>query len=243
MKKLTKLPILLLAGLLSLSGCEKVLEPKVYSQIDAADFPKTEADVLSALIPFYVQFNPNYGSRDVSRRTSDSPGGIFDISFTAGYLGYTWATTAQTDEANDMTNSPYGQFTLGPATVSITSGQSFYSRVSYVAKLTSLIDKIDKSSISNKALYTAEARGLRAWLMFVMYDLYGPVSVKLDPATVDANEILPRLTQADYVAAMESDLQAAITGLPNKYNNTANWGRMSKGVARMVLFKLYMHDK
>lgn len=236
MKKITKLQVLLLAGLLSLSGCEKVLQPKVYSQINAADFPKTEADVLSAFIPFYVQFNPNYGSTDISR-------GTFDFSLTAGFLGYTWATTTQTDEATDLYYFPYSQFTLGPASVANSSGQSFYDRVSYVAKLTSLINKIDKSGINNKALYTAEARGLRAWLMYVLYDLYGPVSVKLDPATVDANEILPRLTQADYVAAMESDLQAAITGLPDKYNNTTNWGRMSKGVARMVLLKLYMHDK
>jgi hypothetical protein len=79
--------------------------------------------------------------------------------------------------------------------------------------------------------------------MYILYDLYGPVSVKLDPSKLTSNEVEPRLSKADYTAAMESDLQAAISGLPNKYNGTANWGRLSKGVARTILFKLYLHDK
>lgn len=236
MKKLIALTLALLTGAGALSGCEKILEPKVYSQIDAARFPQTEADVVSAFIPFYVQFNPNYGNTDPSR-------GVFDFSLTAGFLGYGWATSSQTDEAFDLTYFPYGQFTLGPASISNASGQAFYDRVSYVAKLTSLIGKIEQSGLTNKAPLLAEARGLRGWFMFILYDLYGPVSVNLDPATVNSTEVRPRLTQPAYVAAMEADLQAAIASLPDKYNNTANWGRLSKGLARMVLLKLYMHDK
>ncbi|MEJ7767608.1 MAG: RagB/SusD family nutrient uptake outer membrane protein [Chitinophagaceae bacterium] len=236
MKKIFNIPVLSLVLLFTVSGCKKILEPKIYSQLNANDFPKTESDVLSAFIPFYAQFNPNYGSTDVSRN-------VFDFSFTAGYLGYTWATTIQTDEASDQSNSPYSQFTLGPSSYLNTSGQAFYDRVSYVAKLTGLIIQINASSLSNKNLYLAEAKGLRAWFMYVLYDLYGPVSVKLDPATLTSNAVEPRLTQAAYVAAMESDLLAAISGLPDKYNGTANWGRLSKGTARTILFKVYLHDK
>lgn len=220
----------------ALSGCEKILEPQIFSQINAEEFPKTEADVLAALIPFYVQFNPSYGSTDISRNG-------FDFSFTASYLGYTWATTSQTDEARDQGGSPYSQFTLGPASVSNSSGQAFYNRVSFVAKLTDLISLIERSTINNKQLYVAEAKALRGWFMYILYDLYGPISVKLDPATVNSIEVTPRLSKADYVKAMESDLQAAIAGLPDRYNGTANWGRVSKGLARMVLFKVHLHNK
>lgn len=236
MKKTFNIIACSLFFLFTISGCKKILEPKIYSQVNASDFPQSEADVLSSLIPFYAQFNPNYGSTDVSR-------GVFDFSFTAGYLGYTWATSIQTDEAFDEYYSPYSQFTLGPSSFLNTSGQAFYDRVSYVAKLTGLIDKISTSSISNKNLYIAEAKGLRAWFMYILYDLYGPVSVKLDIATLNSNDVVPRLTQPAYTAAMESDLLAAISDLPNKYNGTANWGRLSKGVARMILFKLYLHEK
>jgi hypothetical protein len=41
---------------------------------------------------------------------------------------------------------------------------------------------------------------------------------------------------------MVSDLNAAITALPVKYNQTANWGRVSKAVASMVLLKVYMQE-
>lgn len=236
MKIISKFSILFFVCFFALGGCKKILEPKIYGQVNADNFPQAEADIKSALIPFYAQFNPNYGSSDISRN-------VYDFSLTAAFLGYTWATSIQTDEAFDLYYYPYSQFTLGPSSFSNSSGQSFYDRVSYVAKLTGLIDKIDKSTINNKELYSAEAKGLRAWFMFILYDLYGPVSVKLDPATLNDNEVLPRPSQADYVAAMESDLQSAIAGLPDKYNGSNDWGRLSKGVARMIFLKLYMHEK
>jgi hypothetical protein len=236
MKKIYQLLVLLFAVIITGTSCKKLLEPKIYGKVNSDDFPKTEADVKSALIPFYAQFNTNYGSTDISN-------GVFDFSLTASFLGYTWATSTQTDENFDLYYFPYSQFTLGPGTYLNNSGFSFYDRVSYIAKLTGLIDKVEKSSINQKVLYLAEAKGLRAWLMYVLYDLYGPVSVKLDAATLTNNEIIARPSKEIYTAAIETDLLAAIAGLPNKYNGTNDWGRLSKGVARMILLKLYMHDK
>lgn len=236
MKNIYQLLLLLSALMITGTSCKKILEPKIYGQVNSDEFPKTEADVKSALIPFYAQFNHNYGSLDISN-------GVYDFSLTSSYLGYTWATTTQTDESYDITYSPYSQFTLGPSTYLNNSGFSFYDRVSYIAKLTGLIDKVEKSNISQKTLYLAEAKGLRAWLMYVLYDLYGPVSVKLDAATLTNNDVIARPAKDVYTAAVETDLLAAIAGLPDKYNGTNDWGRLSKGVARMILLKLYMHDK
>ena len=236
MKKILKLLLLLSVIIITAASCKKILEPKIYSQINSDDFPKSEADVKSGLIPFYAQFNPIYGSTDISN-------GQYDISLTASFLGYTWATSTQTDENLDIYYFPYNQFTLGPSTALNSSGEAFYSRVSYIAKLTVLIDKVEKSNINQKALYIAEAKGLRAWFMYVLYDLYGPVSVKLDPATVASLDVTARPGKEVYTAAVEADLLAAIAGLPNKYNGTNDWGRLSKGAARMILLKLYMHDK
>ncbi|OAV45289.1 RagB/SusD family nutrient uptake outer membrane protein [Lewinella sp. 4G2] len=221
----------------SFSACNDILEPEIYNQIDAEQFPQSEADVVSAFIPFYAQFNTDYGSTDITR------GNVFDFSLSASFLGYTWATSTQTDEAFDLFFFPYSTYTLGPATVLNSSGEAFYNRVSYVAKLTSLIDKIESSDLANKEALVAEARGLRGWFQYVLFDLYGPVSVKLDPATLDDNDFLARPSEADYVAGMESDMMAAIDGLPSRYNGTNDWGRLSQGPARMLLFKLYLHLK
>lgn len=80
--------------------------------------------------------------------------------------------------------------------------------------------------------------------MYVLYDFYGPVNVKIDPASLTDTSATPRLTAEAYSAQIEKDLTEAMPDLKDKYNSdAANWGRVSKGVARMVLLKLYMHNK
>jgi hypothetical protein len=80
--------------------------------------------------------------------------------------------------------------------------------------------------------------------MWVLYDFFGPVNVKLDPATLSSTEITARPTQQEYVASMVKDLTDAIPTLKDKYNSDpANWGRVGKGTARMVLLRIYMHEK
>ncbi len=233
MKKNIKLLLFSIAFLFMITGCKKILQPTIYTLIIATDFPKSDADALSALIPFYAQFNTNYG-------TSDPTNGRYDFSLNASYLGYGWATSIQTDEAFDEYYSSYSTFTLGASSVSNSSGQAFYDRISYVARLTALIDQINKSSIPSKVTFAAEAQALRAYFMFIIDDLYGPANPRLDPTTVNSLTISPRLSEANYAAAMVSDLNAAIAALPIKYNGTGNWGRISKGVASMILLKVYM---
>jgi len=235
MKKLNKLFICSLVLLIAAPGCKKVLEPRIYIEANADNFPKTEADANSALIPFYSQFTQNYGTYKLSNS-------VYEFGFNSAYLGYGWATGGQTDERIDMTYSAYSQFTLGPSTALNSSGFAFYSRISQVASLTQLIEQFGKSSIPNKDRYIAEAKGLRGWFLFILWDLYGPTNPRLDPATVNSLTVTPRMSEADYVAAMESDLNAAINVLPVKYNQTANWGRVSKAVASMVLLKVYMQE-
>jgi hypothetical protein len=234
MKKYNHLPLLALLLLFTASSCKKLLEPKIYTSVNASNFPTTEADAKSALIPFYAQFNTDYGSYNRSA-------GVYDFSFNSSYLGYSWATSIQTDEAFDEYYGAYSTFNLGPATFSLKSGQSFYDRVSYVAKLTDLIGRFQNSSILNKTIYIAEAKGLRAWFMFILLDLYGPSNPRLDPATVNSLVITPRMSEADYVTALTADLNDAIAALPTNYNGSStDWGRISKGVASMILLKTYM---
>ena len=59
-----------------------------------------------------------------------------------------------------------------------------------------------------------------------------------------SSEVLPRPTDAEYTAQIEKDLTEAIPDLDDRYNGSeTQWGRASKGLARMVLLKFYMHTK
>ena len=228
------MPFVLLI-LLVTAGCEEQLESKVFDQLSSNNFPANESDVKSSLTPFYTNFSTDWGQVD--------PGsGVYVSNFNAAWAGYIWATRIQTDEAFDNWYDSHSQYTFGPSTQMSSNGQCFYNRIRFVARATDIIDRITKSSVSDqvKNKYVAEGKVLRAWYMYILYDLYGPLNPKLDPAKLTENTIEPRMTKEAYISFMEKDLTEAIPNLPDKYNGTGDWGRVSKGVARMLLLKIYI---
>lgn len=229
------LNIVAVALLLTFSSCKKILEQKIYSQATASNFPQTEADVKSAFVPFYAQFGTYYF-------TGNPADNKLEYCINSMYDGYIYSTLTQTDEGIDDYGEPWGTFTLGPSSNfnQLSNGKSMYRKIKLVARLTDLIGFIEKSNITNKDVNIAEAKGLRAWFAFMLYDLYGPLNIILDPTKTSSSTVSPRLSEAEYIAAVEKDLKDAIAVLPDRYNSGANWGRVSKGVARMLLLKLYM---
>ncbi len=224
--------------LLVTTGCEEELESQVFDQLSANNFPNNEADIKSALTPFYTNFSSDWGQTD--------PGsGVYTYNFNPAYLGYDWMTRIMTDEAFDNWYASYSQYTFGPSTLMSSNGQCFYNKIRFIARATDIIDRISKSPVSDqvKNKYVAEAKAIRAWYMFILYDLYGPLNPKLDPTKLTDNTIEPRMTKESYIGFMEKELTEAIPILPDRFNGTSDWGRVSKGVARMILLKIYMHDK
>lgn len=221
-------------------SCEDELESKVFSDLTAENFFETEKDFNAALVALYSSFSTDWGTED--------PGvGIwYTYLYNANNRTYLMRSELTTDELWNDWDADLLNFTWGPATYSGT-GASTYSRIRYVARATDVIDKIEKSSVNEliKNRYLAEAKTLRAWLMYILYDFFGPLNVKVDPATLSDTAITPRLPDEDYVGIIEQDLLDAINTdeLPEAYNGTGEWGRVSKGLSRMVLLKLYMHKK
>ena len=78
--------------------------------------------------------------------------------------------------------------------------------------------------------------------VFAFYDMYGPIPVVTDPAKIDNIVYEPRPSKEEYFNQMVKDLTEALPYLYDKTNNTENWGRVNKGVAAMLLMKLYMND-
>ena len=230
----------MLCLLMYFTGCEKALESKVFTDLTPDNFFQTEKDFNAALVALYSSFSIDWGDND--------PG--TDIWYTYLYNAnnrtYLMRSELTTDELWNDWDADILNFTWGPSTYSGT-GASTYSRIRYVARATDVIDKIEKSTVNDliKNRYLAEAKTLRAWLMYILYDFFGPLNVKIDPATLGDTSITPRLSDADYTGVIEKDLLDAVqtTEFPEAYNGTADWGRVSKGVARTLLLKLYMHQK
>jgi starch-binding outer membrane protein, SusD/RagB family len=237
-----------LIGTMSMiSSCEEQLETVVNSQLTPDNFYQSESDANAALITLYVPFTTNWGNPDPGLPANDQWRAAL---YNADLKSYLLRSMLTTDElANDGTfvnAGPLTNFTWGSSTW--TGGnEPNYPKISYVAKATEVIEAIGNSeSVSDaiKKSYIAQAKVLRAWLMYVLYDFYGPVNVKVDFATLTETIPTPRLSDEQYVSQMVKDLTEAIPDLVDRYNGDAeNWGRVSKGVARMVLLKIYMHTK
>lgn len=221
-------------------SCEDELEAKVFSDLTAENFFQTEKDFNAALVALYSSFSIDWGGED--------PGvGIWYANlYNANNRTYVMRSMLTTDELWNDWDPNILNFTWGPATFSGT-GASAYSRIRYIARATDVIDKIEQSSVNDliKNRYLAEAKTLRAWLMYILYDFFGPVNAKIDPSTLSDTAIIPRWSDAEYTEVIEQDLLSAINTeeLPEKYNGTGDWGRVSKGLARILLLKLYMHKK
>lgn len=224
----------------AITSCEDQLESKVFSDLTPENFFQTDKDFNAALVALYSSFSIDWGGED------PGVGVWYTYLYNANNRTYLMRSELTTDELWNDWDPDILNFTWGPATFSGT-GASTYSRIRYVARATDVIDKIEASSVDEtiKNRYLAEAKTLRAWLMYILYDFFGAVNVKIDPSTLNDTGIIPRLSDEDYTGVMEQDLLDAIATdeLPEKYNGTADWGRASKGVARMLLLKLYMHQK
>jgi len=244
----SKLVFILLAAIMLVvaPGCKKELQTEVNSVLTPQNFYQSEGDANAALITLYIPFSSNWGNPDPGSGT------WYAALYNADIKTYLSKSLVSTDEiyneGTDGNTASLFNFTWGTSSWTLGSGnEAVYSKITYVAKATEVIEAISKSAAVSDAVkksYIAQAKTLRAWQMYVLFDFFGPLNVKTDYATLTDTSATPRLSQTAYIAQIEKDLGEAMPDLVDKYNsNAANWGRVSKGVARMVLLKTYMHTK
>lgn len=119
-----------------------------------------------------------------------------------------------------------------------------YGYANKVSRCTIVLDQIEKSSVSEslKVRYSAEVRCARGMLSYILYDMYGPlvvapIEVLLSPLE---EKPLPRLSHEEMVKFIEDDLTFAAEHLP--YPGATQYGKFSKGLANMLLIRLYLHE-
>jgi hypothetical protein len=230
-----KLFILCICVALKFSSCD--LDSTVYSSLTEDNFPKTEEDAESLLTGLYGNVKNNSGG------VNDGANGgwgwpLLSISAEA-WTGFSMATT---DEMYTVGSANIRDFEWGNAfnTMNTFRINKNITRATY---LISVIEKTDGIREDSKQRMIAEAKCIRAWIMFALYDLYGPIPYIVDPdKAIEEIKYEPRPSKEEYFNQMVKDFTEAIPYLYDKTNNTANWGRVNKGLANMLLMKLYMND-
>lgn len=208
---------------LNFTSCEKQLEPEFFSQLTSNNFPKTEKDVNLILTGFYSNFRHDWE-------------GLY-CAITEGSWRY--RSSIISDETVDYW-LPDIRFNWGTG-----SHGGLFKYLPVIARTTEFIETVKNSSMPDplKKSAIAETKCIRAWLMFYLYDFYGPINVRLDPNKLADTTYTARPLKVDYINWMVSDLNDAIPDLMDKTNATSSWGKVNKGLARMLLMKIYMNDK
>lgn len=234
------LAIVAIAAGLTLSSCDKMLETKNFTDMSPGNFFKSEGDFDAALMGLYLPCTTTWGYSD------GGTGGWYLALYCANFGSYYTVAECVSDIMRPYSTSDYTEFNIGPAYGGL---NTIYHTISFVARATDVINRLENSDGATAQIrerYIAEAKTLRAFYMYVLYDWFGPVNVKLDPETLMDNTIEPRPSKETYVAAMLRDLQDAIgtASFPDKYNgDPTNWGRMSKAIARALLMRVNLHEK
>lgn len=224
-----KYKLLFLSMVLLLGGCSKDLVSVDYSEINPNIFPKSAADLDAMVNAAYYPLRGAYGD------------GIFSTS-ERGVMYLSDATT-------EILHGKYGDQNLATLQNYRATDEGFthyyddfYNKIS---RMTMTIDLITQSTVSDdlKKKAIAEVRCARGLLAYTLFDLYGPIVIApLEILKKPLEEApLARLSNADMVAFIEADLEAAALDLPAPAD--AEYGRFSKALAKMIDIRLNLHEK
>ena len=205
------------------------LDSERYDTINPNFFPQTEEDADALIVGgVYAPFR------------SARYDGIFNVASGIQIIGDMTTDVASCCWVNDAW--------IPLTTHSWTPNHSYtttnYNYAKYLGTMTLTMERIanvDMSDDSKKRM-NAEIHMGRGWLAFLLYDFYGPIPIPtLEQLTNPLEEIIiPRATQEEMTAFIETELLTAIEGLPTR---TSSFGRFDKGLAYTVLMKFYMHEK
>jgi starch-binding outer membrane protein, SusD/RagB family len=214
---------------LLINSCTKDLNPVDYSEINPNIFPKSAADLDAMVNAAYYPLR----------------GAWFDGIFSTSERGVMFLSDASTE----ILHGKYGD----QQTASLQNYKAedalftryyddFYNKIS---SMTITIDLIQRSTVAEelKKKAIAQVRCARGLLAYTLFDLYGPLVIA--PLDILKNPLkeapLARLSNAEMVAYIEADLEAAALDLPMPQD--AEYGRFNKALAKMINIRLQLHEK
>ena len=220
---LTKTLILLaiiISALLMIQGCEDMLNEPIQSQLASENLLNNKRGIETVLADGYSQGNHSVRIRNSIKREEMTA----DILWQTGggengtaiiLLNFVW------DPASDYEAFDWGN----------------YWRVIRDANI--VLENVDRieSPEDEKQQLKAEARFIRIWAYYQLWNQYGPMPIR--KSTEDPLE-LPRASEQDFHQFMESELLAAIPILPAP-GSEPNYGRAHSGGARALLCKWYLN--
>lgn len=219
--------ILIVAISIAYVGCEDNLDPNLYGTITADNFFQSEEDLNSAATAIYHELR---------------------LGGWAPYLFSDGSSFAMDEVATEewTTRWSWTSFLNGKWNVGDAMTNGFYNQIApAVTRCTYTMKKIEESPVDTdiKLNYIAQIRALRAFFVYDIYRLYGPM-----PLIVDSEKALnpdpdykpQRPSTEEIKQLIETELRTAADDLPVQQQD---YGKVTKGAALAYLLKYYMHEK
>jgi hypothetical protein len=216
--------IVILSPLVILCSCESLVEPESFSQLDPDNVMSTEKGIKGALNAAYAEANNNqwdgHSILNLNEMTTDiywNTGGG-ENRILVQMINFTWS--ADLDWFNSLLwNKPYRS----------------------IRNANTVLDNIGASQVAEetKALYSAEARFLRALSYYRLYTWFGPIPLR---TSTEQELEIPRASEEELLTFIETELMEIIPDLPG-VDQVEEYGRAHKSVARSYLTLFYLNTK
>jgi tetratricopeptide (TPR) repeat protein len=227
--------LLLIAISTLVISCEKPLEEKTFDKYASDSFFKNAEDAKSAVTAMYAGmlgvgiYGGGWGATN--------EGWLVQSSFTTDELICSWGWDGWT-KFNELNFSEDFTQLLN----------HYNALMPTISETTIDMEKIQAIQMDDKikSQYLAELKALRGHYSWILYNLYGPVPIRLNAKEASDPKTAPlaRPTKAWMVAQIEKDYKEALAVLPAaKELPAADFGRFTKDACLMGLMKLYMHEK
>lgn len=234
MKKISLYITILLFSAGIIQSCS--LDSEDYSQVSSDLYPTTEQDAFDLVTGnAYAAFRNN------------GYNGAFNAATGFHLLG---------DMATDYGFCSWGEGNWGPLEYAHFQNQggernprrNWEPYLPWISKMELTIDRIKGIEMNEdlKKRFIAELECGQGFLAFLLWDFYGPIIVAdLEALKNPQSEvILPRQTNEQTIAYIETKLRSAIGVLAKNYDvSNENYGRFTEGLCHMLLMKLYMQTK
>lgn len=222
MKKIKHILLLILT--FGATSCEKQLELVPFSEFAPSNVLTSEKGLKAVLYSSYSYLQNTQASRvlinmsEVSTDMAFNSGGAENL-YLQEFINFTWSSAT------------------GPLLSDVWSPH--YRAIRDANIVLENVNGVEGISETNKNLYIAEAKTIRALCYDILKGWFG--GVPLRKTSIDESQ-MARATEAEINQFIESELLSAIPNLPNPGKEEA-YGRINKGSAYSILAKFYLNSK
>jgi len=203
------------------------------------NFPKNQNDMKLYIYSLYRPFVASPGAADVWGYFESSDTGLYPLTDQTTDI----LTTDKFNPTARATITNYRSWEVGNRNYMTPLVNKYFPQVNQLSKDRMAYMRLHNSNLDGCEAYAAEAQAILAWNGIILYDIFGPVPFATDEQLIEWEKSpekakwLPRPSSNEFLDYLAQNLIEAIPNLPEKQ---PDWGRITKGAARMILLRVYL---